>query len=95
MSDIKIVIPLKDEETYANYLCDKIKETLHNRKACIVIYDTLEGTNVNPSGPSVDLLTSLTVGVLKTIDIISLRTKIPKQVIFDGFIHVLTTAYDS
>ena len=95
MSDIKILIPQKSEEAYVNYLCDKIKETIHNKKACIVIFDTPEGTNVSPSGSAVELITSLTIGALSTIDAISQRTKIPKQVLLDGLVHTLTTACNS
>lgn len=92
MSDIKVFIPKKDEEAYANYLCDKVKEAIHNRKACIVIFDTPEGTNVSPSGSSVDLLTSLAIGALTVIDTINHQTNIPKQILLDSLVQALTIA---
>lgn len=92
MSDIKVVIPKKDEQTYVNYLCDKVKEAIHNKRACIVIFDTHEGTNVSPSGSAVDLLTSLTIGALNIIDHINNQTNIPKQILVDGLVNAITTA---
>lgn len=92
MSNIAIHIPRKEEESYTNYLCDKVKEAIHNKKACIVIFDTPEGTNVSPSGSSVDLLTSLTIGALTVIDTINHQTNIPKQILLDSLIKAITTA---
>ena len=87
--DIKIVLPSKDKEKYADYLCNKIKETIHNEKACIVIFKAEEGACASQSGSVMDLLTCLTLGSLNTIDAIHQRTNIPKQILLGGLIAAL------
>lgn len=87
--NIKVVLPSKDKEKCADYLCDKIKETIGNEKACIVIYETDEGACASPSGSVVDLLTCLTLGSINIIDAIHERTHIPKQILLGGLITAL------